>query len=86
MGGVLLVSIILENLHLLHSAAIEYYDAYFGRSNGPYHLDEVHCNGSEASLLSCHLGYGEIGVHNCRPGNEAGVMCAGKCVDNTRRF
>ena len=56
-------------------------NVYFGRGSGPYHLDNVYCSGSESSLLSCNRRYSEIGVHNCRPGNEAGVKCAStKCV------
>ena len=42
-------------------------------------LDNVYCTGSESSLLSCSRGY-SIGVHNCRPGNEAGVKCPSKCA------
>ena len=58
------------------SGATAYTDAYFGSGSGPYHLDDVQCTGSEVSILSCsHSG---IGIHNCRPGNEAGVKCVGK--------
>ena len=57
----------------VHSGAVAYSNAYFGRGSGPYHL--VSCSGSESSLLSCRRGY-SIGVHNCTPGNEAGVKCA----------
>ena len=60
------------------SGAVAYSDAYFGSGSGPHHLDDVRCTGSEVSVLSCsHSG---IGVHNCRPGNEAGVNCTGKLV------
>ena len=46
------------------------------RSVGPYHLDNVDCEGDEANLLNCsHNG---IGVHNCAPGKDAGVRCDGK--------
>ena len=48
-------------------------------SNNPlnFHLDNVHCNGSENTLSECyHLG---IGVHDCFQGSEeAGVNCNGK--------
>ena len=68
------------SVHAL-SGAVAYTNAYFGRGSGPYHLANVYCSGSESSLLSCNRGYSEIGVHNCRPGNEAGVKCAGsKCM------
>ena len=62
-----------------------YYNAYFGESSGPYHLDDLHCNGYETNLLSCSRGYNSggvynngIDVHNCAPGNEAGVTCDGR--------
>ena len=64
--------------------ATTYSDAHFGESSGPYHLDDLRCNGYEANLLSCSRGYTSgglynngIGVHNCAPGNEAGVTCDG---------
>ena len=56
----------------VHSGAIAYSNAHFGRGSGPYHLDYVHCSGRESSLLSCSY---SVRVHNCRPGNEAGVKC-----------
>ena len=66
------------------SDATAYYDARFGESRGPYHLDNVYCNGYETTLLSCSRGYTSggvysngIDVHNCAPGNEAGVKCDG---------
>ena len=62
----------------VNPGAVAYFNAYFGSGSGPYHLDSVHCSGSESSLLSCRRSY-SIGVHNCRPGNEAGVKC-GKCM------
>ena len=53
--------------------AIAYFGAYFGRSAGPYNLDDVHCNGDESTLLEC-LQSGP-GFHNCIPGKDAGVKC-----------
>ena len=70
------------------SDATAHYNAHFGESSGPYHLDNVNCNGYEADLLSCSRGYttggiynNGIDVHNCAPGNEAGVKCDGMCID-----
>ena len=64
--------------------ATSYRDAYFGESSGPYHLESVRCNGYEATLLNCSRQYTTggmnnqgIGVHDCAPGNEAGVKCDG---------
>ena len=63
---------------LMHSGAVAYPDVYFSNGSRPYHLDDVHCSGSESSLLSCRRGY-SIGIHNCEPGKAAGVKC-GKCM------
>ena len=70
-----------------------YYNAYFGESSGPYHLDGLGCNGYENNLTACSRQYttgginnNGIGVHNCAPGNEAGVKCDGmwtlSCIYN----
>ena len=66
------------------SDATVYSNAHFGESSGPYHLDNVYCNGYETKLLSCYRQYTSggiynngIDVHNCAPGNEAGVKCDG---------
>ena len=46
---------------------------HYGRGTGPILLDELHCSGSESSLLSCiHQGVGE---HNCDHSEDAGVRC-----------
>ena len=73
-----------KNVFYMHNATA-YYDAHFGESSGPYHLDNVYCNGHEANLTACHRQYTSggvynngIGVHNCAPGNEAGVKCDGR--------
>ena len=42
-----------------------------------YLLDDVQCSGRETSLLQCpNPG---IGLHNCGPHEEAGVICS-MCV------
>ena len=75
--------------HVLYTCtdATAYYNAHFGESSGPYHLDNVNCGGYEANLLSCSRGYTSggvynngIDVHNCAPGMEAGVKCDGMCL------
>ena len=69
-----------SSLYLKDTTA--YYNAHFGESSGPYHLDGLSCSGYEANLLSCSRHYTSggvynngIDVHNCAPGNEAGVKC-----------
>ena len=66
------------------SDATVYYNANFGESSGPYHLDGLGCDGYEANLTACPRQYTSgggynngIGVHDCAPGNEAGVKCDG---------
>ena len=61
-----------------------YYTAYFGESSGPYHLDNVNCDGHEVNLTACSRQYASggvynnsIDVHNCAPGKETGVKCDG---------
>ena len=55
--------------------AAAYRSAYFGRSAGPYILDDVQCDGDELTLLGCsHRG---TFFHYCSPNREAGVKCEG---------
>ena len=45
----------------------------FGGGDGPIHLDEVQCTGSESSVLQCPQN--EIGNHDCAHSEDAGVRC-----------
>ncbi|KAB0407282.1 hypothetical protein E2I00_019037, partial [Balaenoptera physalus] len=47
--------------------------AYFGEGKGPIHMDNVKCTGNERSLADCIKQ--DIGRHNCRHGEDAGVIC-----------
>lgn len=47
--------------------------AYFGEGQGPIHLDNVKCVGTEVSLGECSA----VGpdAHDCRHSEDAGVIC-----------
>ncbi|XP_009947808.1 PREDICTED: deleted in malignant brain tumors 1 protein-like, partial [Leptosomus discolor] len=49
--------------------------AYFGRGPALFWLDDVSCNGTEAALSECSAK--PWGSHNCKPGEDAGVVCSG---------
>ena len=53
-------------------------NARFGEGNGLILLDNVDCNGTEASLFNCRAN--DAGSHNCRPSEDAGVYCPCKWV------
>ncbi|XP_015762004.1 PREDICTED: deleted in malignant brain tumors 1 protein-like [Acropora digitifera] len=56
------------------SAAYQYHSAHYGQGSGTIWLDDLSCQGGEASLFSCpHLGWGN---HNCYHSEDASVMCA----------
>ncbi|OCT71914.1 neurotrypsin isoform X1 [Xenopus laevis] len=47
--------------------------AYFGEGQGPIHLDNVECSGSENTLAECSKQ--DSGIHNCWHNEDAGVIC-----------
>ena len=48
--------------------------SFFGEPSSPhYWLDDLRCNGTEASLSACD--HGGWGNHNCGPHEAAGVVC-----------
>lgn len=57
-------------LYFSHIGATE---EYFGRGEGPIHLDDVACNGTESRLIECAAQT----KHDCTHLEDAGVVCTG---------
>uniref|UniRef100_A0A8C4T893 SRCR domain-containing protein n=1 Tax=Erpetoichthys calabaricus TaxID=27687 RepID=A0A8C4T893_ERPCA len=55
-------------------------NAYFGKGNVQIWMDDTVCNGNELSLMSCN--HNVLGEHDCGPGEDAGVICSGKDIEN----
>ena len=51
-------------------------NARFGEGSGPILLDDLHCTGSEASLLDCNRS-AALYASNCEHREDAGVRCQG---------
>ncbi|XP_052224000.1 neurotrypsin-like [Dreissena polymorpha] len=52
-------------------------ESHFGQGSSSILLDEVHCDGTESSIMACrHSG---IGFHNCGHHEDASVVCSSKC-------
>ena len=47
--------------------------SFFGAGTGLIWLDQVDCSGLEQGLADCD--HGGIGVHDCSPSEDAGVIC-----------
>lgn len=56
---------------LMSSDATALSRAAFGQGIGPIHLDDLRCNGSEATLFECPYDP----THNCNHFEDAGVRC-----------
>ena len=49
--------------------------AFFGQGSGLIHLDDLMCDGTEASLFECEFDP----THNCLHSEDAGVICMAEC-------
>ena len=47
--------------------------AHFGSGSGQIWLDDVHCVGTETSIVTCP--HGGWGTHNCGHSEDASVVC-----------
>ncbi|XP_069466783.1 neurotrypsin-like isoform X2 [Ambystoma mexicanum] len=47
--------------------------AFFGEGQGPIHLDNVECSGTENTLIECVKQ--DQGIHNCWHNEDAGAIC-----------
>ena len=63
--------------HVALHKSVRTFGHSFGKGDGPILLDNVICNGSEASILSCQSN--GLYQHNCAEDHseDAAVICAG---------
>ena len=58
------------------SGAIPHYGAFYGQGSGPIFLSQLHCTGSESSILDCARDVYSMML--CTHSKDAGVECQGK--------
>uniref|UniRef100_A0A8C3WG63 SRCR domain-containing protein n=1 Tax=Catagonus wagneri TaxID=51154 RepID=A0A8C3WG63_9CETA len=59
-------------------------EAHFGDGEGEFLLDDVDCTGGESFLGQCaHAGWS---LHNCGPGEDAGVVCSDLLSPHSRSW
>ena len=63
-----------DPIMVIPAGALAFSTAFFGRGTGPILFDNVHCNGSESSLLDCN----HLNQSNCLHNADAGVRCQGE--------
>ena len=65
----------------IEAVEVQLQSAGFGIGSGPIFLDQLNCNGEEASLLECDF-FGTLGLHQCEVDHseDVGVRCQGLFV------
>ena len=58
------------------AGAVAHRAAYFGQGSGPVHIGTIQCDGTEQTIMDCHLNY----ENNCVHSEDAGVECTGENV------
>jgi hypothetical protein len=71
-------SVVCNYLGLSATGSVAVKNARYGEGSGPILLDDVHCTGSEASLLDCNRG-AALYASNCEHREDAGVRCQANC-------
>ena len=59
--------------------AVAFRGAQFGPGIGPIFLDQLHCSGSESSVLECRH-FTPLGLPICDHSQDVGVRCVGKAL------
>ncbi|CAI8021725.1 Fibrillin-2 [Geodia barretti] len=71
-------SVVCNYLGLSGTGSVAVKNARFGEGSGPILLDDLHCTGSEASLLDCNRS-AALYASNCEHREDAGVRCQANC-------
>ena len=65
----------------LFTGSAAYREPRFGPGSGPIFLDELHCSGTEQSLLECNK-FTPVGIHMCDHSQDISVHCEGTNYGN----
>ncbi|XP_071157151.1 scavenger receptor cysteine-rich domain-containing protein DMBT1-like [Mytilus edulis] len=66
-------AVVCRMLHLPFSGAVGYSHSPYGQGTGQILLDDVHCIGTETTMLNCN--HSAIGTSNCKHTEDVGVKC-----------
>ena len=62
----------------LRKNALALSSAYYGAGQDPIWLDEIRCNGTEASIFDCQ--HNNFGMHDCNHTEDVGINCNGSYI------